>query len=193
MKNSIQLLTAIIVATVLFASCNSRSAEKAEAERIYAQAIADANKLPAIDSATLAQSKPQEYVFHPAEVQVTDPVENKKELRGEGDYTTHVHTFNVQLFFIDSLGKEFSTGIRGEKYLDKGALDGEDDDGSQLKKAKNAYAEITDALPQELTVTISADKKTISIARKEKITERKIGKATVRIAAQPSIWQGDLN
>ncbi|MCC6520508.1 hypothetical protein IT403_00785 [Candidatus Nomurabacteria bacterium] len=180
MKNVIN--STIVILTILILSSCSKSGKRHPSKSITKTEFND------FDHAVIKE-EPKIITFTPSRVEVTEFQENQHNTLGEGQYPAH--TFECDIFFIDSTGAEYSTRLFGKKYLLDGSVQ---DDGSDLRKVKQVYKTITDALPSDLTITISADRKDIIVSKKEKITKKKAGNAIVRTVARPDLclWKGSL-
>ncbi len=188
MKKSISLVIAIVIAITSLNSCGSKSGKR-QKEILKAEEKVVENT----EITNEVKEEPQPYTFQPARIEITEPIENTKDLLGEGQIPGH--SFGVTVFFIDSLGQEFEVSIYGDKY-DDATLELEEEGGqSKLDRAKNVYKEIINTPPTELLVTISAGGNHLTLEKKSIVTEKRVGtaKAIVRTSPLPSLWQGHLN
>ncbi len=133
--------------------------------------------------------------FTPVEIQVTEPVENKNAIIGEG---IEGYEYTAEIFFIDSTGDEYSiklyATIHPIEYVDKKEdQEWHKNEVKELEKTKGVFKSLTASKPSDFYITYNSSEMKLGVYRKEKITNKKIGNAVIRESDPEPIWAGYFN
>ena len=130
--------------------------------------------------------------FTPTEIQVTEPLENKSAVIGEG---IEGYKYTANIFFIDSVGNEYHielyASVDPTKDIDKKEDDEwHKDELKRLETTKGLFKTFTSLQPTDFYVTYNPSDRKLAVYKKEKATTKKIGNAVVRQDDPRPIWTG---
>lgn len=120
--------------------------------------------------------------FTAVDIAVSKVLENKKDSCGESQYSCH--TFQVSMYFIDSLENYYSVDIYESTPND------ENYEESGLVKAKKLYELVTNPKVKPNQFLITFDDKNLIIEKIEPIVQKKIGNAILIEEKPEPLWTG---
>jgi hypothetical protein len=185
MKKNIFVVLCIITCAATFTACGpSKSGNRTKSEITEVDSSTLSKEEPVQQKIDSVQLQNQVIIFTPAAISVNKPKNNLNNVLGESE--SPAHTYEATIYFLDSIGNAYTIYFWEVAYKENGKTNIEDE--KRIKETMDVFTIITNCKTEELTLRYQNEN--LSVYRKVKVTNEKIGNATVIEEIPDPLWSG---